>query len=690
MLQRRTLLAVVSLFVFGILLASCAAPEPEVVEKIVEVTVLQVEEKVVEVEGTPVVVTEVVEKIVEVEVIPTETPVPTFEFGSFDTFRVAMLSDLTTTNYWAYLGPDSTVWNAYVLGQYYPSLYAYSPQRNDWVPSLAVDFPTDLENDGEFWTTTVSLRDDVMWSDGTPVTANDMKFTIDTAFGLNLSDNWAAIYREEYLAEVIVEDDYTITFKYFATDEEGNELIPGLAVHQFGTLLGPLLPAHYWGEKVQPLLDAAAEIDEAAEDSEAQFEELRQQLYTADNTGEPSAGPFQFGQWEVGAFAENVANESYAYSGETTTLYANGAYKYTDNGGSEFVAYGDASGDVALEIVDGPYASNIIYSIYSNDAAVLALVNNEVDMIYSSLGLQEGQVDQILSNPDLTVTENPSNGFRYMAFNFAKPEFQNVALRQAINCMIDKSFLTDGLLQGAAIAVNTAVPAGNAFWYNNDVTIFCDGFTAQERFEESMSILKEAGYSWETEPVWNEGRGGSIDRGTTLIGPDGAELSEMSLLAPSPGYDPLRATAGVFIEQYMQDLGIPVKAELTNFNNIVNAVFAGGDWDMYILGWGLSLYPDYLCEFFATSGGLNVLNYTNEELDGLCATFLAETDLDAAREQAFQLQEILATDLPYIYLFTTPVKDAYNASAIQFDYTDVLGGLVGGQQSTVKGLSISD
>ena len=42
-------------------------------------------------------------------------------------------------------GPDGTIWNLYVLGGSKPSLYSYTSQRFDWVPSLASDFPTALE-----------------------------------------------------------------------------------------------------------------------------------------------------------------------------------------------------------------------------------------------------------------------------------------------------------------------------------------------------------------------------------------------------------------------------------------------------------------------------------------------------------------------------------------------------------------
>ena len=54
-------------------------------------------------------------------------------------------------------------------------------------------------------------------------------------------------------------------------------------------------------------------------------------------------------------------------------------------------------------------------------------------------------------------------------------------------------------------------------------------------------------------------------------------------------------------------------------------------------------------------------------------------------DSVFQLQALLAEELPYVTLFTTPKLDAYRPSRIEFPYTDVLGGIEqqGGMQQSV-------
>ena len=321
-----------------------------------------------------------------------------------------------------------------------------------------------------------------------------------------------------------------------------------------------------------------------------------------------------------------------------------------------------------------------MYSVYNQDAAVLALLNGDVDYIYNPNGYGPGLEAQLSSNADVTMNENERNGFRFMAFNFLSSPLDDIAVRQAITCMIDKEFLATDILRGAGYPVYTPVPEGLSFWYNPDVTKICQGLTEQERMEWSVASLKEAGYSWDVEPTWNTDRGGSIEWGEGFKKPDGSYVEELTLLAPSPGYDPLRATSGVLIEQWINMLGIPVRAKLTNFNNILNETLGGGgNWDMAISGWSLTTYPDHVCDFFLAEygGPFAFMSYENEEMSNLCAEFKAATELDEAKAMNFQLQEILATELPYTYLFATPVQDAYNLTAVDFPYTTVLDGIEG-------------
>ncbi len=606
------------------------------------------------------------------EAAPTPTePAPPQEPNIY---QLAITSDLTTTNYWALLGPDGTVWNQYVLADTKPTLYGYSDQRFDWVPSLAADFPSPLQEevvDGQtMWTTQVELKQGVKWSDGNDVTAEDFAFTANTATELELTGNWPSIVDPEFYDHSEALGPHTLKI-YFKKK-------PGLARWQFGLAFMPLFPKAYW----EPVVAEAKQAGELTEQQKT--------LYAHVPEAEPSAGGFIFDRWESGAFAEKDRNAEYFFSGSVVTQYENGAFADEKSGVYEFSAYGAPEGEKTLEYTVGPFAESAIYSIYgSQDAAVLALKKGDVDFMLNPLGLSKGLQEQLEDDEGLATIENADSGVRYLGFNFRKPPMDNRAFRQAVATLIDKEFLTETLLQGVAIPVYTLVPEGNKAWHNADVPKFGQGMSRSERVEQAVTLLKDAGFTWETEPRMSDDGNFIEQRGEGLKMPNGEPVPSMNLLSPSAGYDPLRSTFAIWIERWLNEVGIPLRADLTGFNLIVEKVYSQQDFDMWILGWGLTTFPDYLESFFHSRNseleGYNPGGFNNLEYDALADEFLAETDLDTAHEQAARMQEFLAEDLPWVVLFTTPIVETYRSDRIEFPYTEYLGGIqeVGGLPSIV-------
>lgn len=579
-------------------------------------------------------------------------------------YKLGISADLTTSNYWAYVGPDGTMWNLYVLSGDKPSLYTYSAQRFDWVPSLAADFPTALQEEqvggDTFWTTEVALKEGVQWSDGTDVTADEFAFTAHTASEMQLSGNWPSIVDPAYFDHAVAVDPYHL--KIFFKQK------PGLARWQFGLAFMPILSKNYW----EPIVTAARQGGELIEQQKA--------LYAHVPDNEPTAGGYGFQKWERGAFAEKARNPKYFFRDALVTAYANGAYTESKAGAYQFAAYGDAEGDKSLEYTVGPFAESTIYSIYgSQDATVLALKKGDIDFMLNPLGLSQGLQKQLEGEDGLTVLENPSDGVRYLGFNTRKAPMDNQAFRQSVATLIDKEFLSSTVLQGVAFPMYGMVPEGNRAWYNPHVPQIGKGMSRGDRIARVVELLKGAGFTWETEPRVSEDGRFVEQRGEGLKMPNGQPIPPIGILAPSPGYDPLRSTFAIWIERWLNEVGIPAHADLTGFNLIVEKVFDQQDFDMWILGWGLSLYPDYLESFFhsrhAGLEGHNAGGYNNPEFDALADRLLAETDVDAARVLVFEMQVYLAEDLPYVPLFDTPLVEAFRSDRVEFPYTYSLGGL---------------
>lgn len=595
-------------------------------------------------------------------------------------YRVGVFQDLTTTNFWAANGPDNTVWNAYMLPQRL-TMYNLSDQRFDFVPLVAKELPEPLTQEGDFWVVEIPIHDDITWSDGEPFTAKDVAFTANATVKLGLiSGNWSQWYDANYLDHIEAVDDYTVKYYYHTK--------PGLARHEQGTLQAPILAEHFWA----PLVDeATAPIDALPADAGdeellAAQAEAHDNLFAVEADGEPLAGSYLFTKWEPGAFTEVTANPDYFQTGAVVTEYANGAYQESLADVYDFTLYGEAEGDVQLEIEVGPHIGAAVYTIYSSqDAAILALKAGEIDMLLNPLGLQRGLLDQVQGDENLEVLQNSVNGFRYLAFNHRRRPMNDCSFRQAVAILIDKEFVARTILQNVAFPLYSFVPEANGAWYFDDVPklgLHADGtsMSREERINLAVAILEQAGYSWENDqkPVWNTDNG-EVDAGSRLIMPDGTPVPEIELWGPNAGYDPLRATFAIWIENWLQEAGIPVVANLANFNTLIPLIFTEQDFDMYILGWSCDIFPAYMRDYWhseqAVPDGNNAAGYSNPEFDELSEQLMTCESFEECKPISDQLQTMLATEMPYVLLFDTGIIEPYRSASISYPYTGHLSGL---------------
>ncbi|MBI2164901.1 MAG: ABC transporter substrate-binding protein [Chloroflexi bacterium] len=592
---------------------------------------------------------------------PTPTPVPTAmptPVPKPKVWRIGIPADITSTNVWNMLGPAATAYNFYTQMNRYPYLYGLSDVRFDWVPAWADGFPTPFTKEGDLWTSTVKLKAGAKWSDGRAITAHDVAFTINTALEFKLPGNWADDVDPEFVSKAEALDDLTI--KYFFKKQ------PGLAKWQYGLTGVVFMAKHFWEPLVNEARKAATEDDR------------RKALFTIVPQNEPTAGEMTFVKWEKGAFVEVKANPQYYFAGSKVTEYKSGAYLEEKTGVYRTQAYGEPTGDVALQLTRGPYVDSTIFSVYgTQDAAVLALQKGEIDYFASPLGLARGLAQQLQGKADVRVISNAPNGIRYMGFNTRKAPQNIKEFRQAVAVLIDKEFVSRTVLQGVVDPAYTMVPPGNGFYYNPKVSELGKGMTREQRVNEAVKLLKSAGFKWDVEPKWNVDNR-AVDTGKGLRMPDGKLVPEIELLSPSAGYDPLRASFAIWIEQWLKDVGIPVKANLTGFNVIVDRVFAKQEFDMWMLGWGLTPFPSYLENFFhsrqSVLGGNNAGGYSNKAFDTLAETLLLETDINKARDQVFKMQEFLSDEVPYVVLFTTQILEPARAN-VKFPFEVVLDGL---------------
>jgi peptide/nickel transport system substrate-binding protein len=622
---------------------------------------------------------------------------------SLGTYSTGIFTANTTVNYWAYLDTLSTVWNAYVLAGTKPSLYGTNFPGFELDYDLAAEAAlVEVDADGDPLSVTVPMRTDAVWSDGTPITAHDIVFTAETVRDLELGGNWLSAYAWAGddpsilgLTNVEAIDDNTVKFTW--------NMSPGLAVWPYGPGVSPVMPQHVWGD----IVDAAA----ATEDPRAE-------LYANDASTDVSGGTKIFGQREEGAFTLMNANPNYYDSGRVIES-AGGSYTV------------------------GPFFDQMVFTQYGDQsAAVLALRAGEVDFLFNPLGMQRGLMDQVIADPNLTSIVNNTNGFRYMGFNLREAPMCWQGFRDATAFMIDKEFMANSVLQGVAFPLYAAVPEGNTSWYNEEIAsefaasvanfeletrhdgepfvtlvgrVDDDGEPvldddgeqifdeeprvatgAEARLHAAVAALKADGFTWEgNEPDFENA---AIVPGSGVMH-GGLPVKPLEIIAPGPGYDPLRSTYAVWITGWLSDLGFNVRAFNTDFNTLVDAVFVPIDgvleYDMFLLGWSLGdpALPTFHESFWAgkndtlVNDGNNNTGFNHPGFNNLVEAFNAATSLDEAYAIMWEMERILFEYKPYILLFDTGIIEFYRSSTVAYPFTETLSGLqfIGGAQSIVQG-----
>jgi hypothetical protein len=303
----------------------------------------------------------------------------------------------------------------------------------------------------------------------------------------------------------------------------------------------------------------------------------------------------------------------------------------------------------------GPPASfdRAVYRTYATSAAALA-------------DMQTGALDVIL-DPSMPVearvepeaVASPSRSVRFLAFQPGSRVLQ-AAIRQAIACMIDQQALV-GELDGRAAPLSSFVPWDEGVWSDPDMTLPCHKMNEAARLASAAEILKGAGYTWQQDP-------GPQTAGEGLTAPDGKLLPAAQLWTPQG--DDLRASAAAYVERQARRLGIPVTAQSVSRETIDYGIFNTQRYDMAIVGWRVSAYPGYLCDWF---GDGMPFHHDHKRLTATCNDLRSTSELDTARAQIREIESILAEDVPMLPLYSDLTYDAYRN--VVYPFTRILGGL---------------
>ncbi|MEL6397720.1 MAG: ABC transporter substrate-binding protein [Cyanobacteria bacterium J06607_6] len=499
------------------------------------------------------------------------------------------------------------------LSQEYPNIFIYTSEglltldgeTGDIMPALAESW--EIADDG--LTYTYTLREGLQWSDGEPLTSDDVVFTYrDVIFNEAIpatSRDSFRVGQEGLLPTIEKIDDRR--FKFILPEPFAPFLLNSG---------GGLLPAHRLQESVNML----------------------------DEEGNPEF----LSMWSTGTLpAEIVGSGPYRlkqYLPSQRVIFEKNPFYWQedDQGNSQ------------------PYVQELIWQVIeSSDNQLLQFRSGGLDVIGVSpdkFALMKREEDR----GNFTIHKGgPALGTTFITFNLNKASrdgtplvdpiksqwFNSVAFRQAISHAIDRPTMINNIYQGLGEPQTSPLPVQSPFYASP-----ADGMpTYDYNLERARELLLADGFQYSPAGELQDAEGNRVR--FTLITNSGNKIRE---------------AIGAQIKQDLGKIGIQVDFQPISFNALVTKLSDSLDWEAHIIGFTAGLEPNGGATVWLTDGSLHAFNQNalagQEPLEGWEAAewelriadiyirAAQEVDDDKRRELYFESQRLTQEYLPFIYL----------------------------------------
>ena len=287
-----------------------------------------------------------------------------------------------------------------------------------------------------------------------------------------------------------------------------------------------------------------------------------------------------------------------------------------------------------------PYIDRFIYRIIPDQATMfLELQTGGVDKMGLTPIQYTKQTDNDFFRNNFQKFRYPQFVYTYMGFNLRHPFFKDKRVRQAIAYAIDKSEIVDVVLFGlGSPATGPYVP--NTWPYNPNVK----EYTYDP--EKAKQLLTEAG--------WKLNNKGIMEK-------DGRPFE--FTIRTNMG-NTLRMNTATIIQWRLAKVGIRVKIEAIEWSTFVNQFIDKRRFEAVILGWSIGLDPDQYDIWYSgktKEKEFNFVGYNNPEVDALLEKGRRTYDVAERKKAYFRIQEILADELPYIFLYVPDATQIVHA-----------------------------
>lgn len=311
--------------------------------------------------------------------------------------------------------------NSQVMAATFAPNWDISPDGK-WIPELVTTVPklsdggVVLDSSGTGFTINLEYKPGLLWSDGKPLTLEDMKWT------------WEFIMNPEQVGLVSGTVGWDLIDKFEVTDgglKAAVHFKEGYAGY-YGLLGTGPLPKHYM-EQFSPA--------EAADKSYP--------VGTPDLANAPTSGPFKYG----------------ASSADTLELLRNDNYK--------------AGSHVA-------YLDKIVFKFYTDakDAMIAAFLNKEVDVATDLLQGDYAAIQGVDPSWGQALI-GPAWEYEHLDLNQANEAFKDAKVREAVARGIDKDKLWDLVYPGVPKPVAACAPTPPGLYWRNE-NLECAGYDPEK------------------------------------------------------------------------------------------------------------------------------------------------------------------------------------------------------------------
>jgi peptide/nickel transport system substrate-binding protein len=478
------------------------------------------------------------------------------------------------------------------------SLAGYDNDSNVVLGHLAK--PVEISADG--LTYTLTIRSDLKWSDGQPVTAEDYVYTLNN---LMLSDWLNYPYKSDW-----------------------EETVDGKSV---------LI-------KAEVVNSTTFSIKKQTIDPEF----VDNNIYSLIPYPRHIAVKYE---GNVKAFTEAPEFNTLSYTGNL------GPYKYHDWVRNDKIVY-DRNPDFYLGKEDGsPYFNQYEEKIFGNSAATLAALQAG-DI--TSAGIEPEQVAKFKQMSNIKVYTRPTSGYDLILFNQHKNGWEglrNKSVRQALSMSVSKKSVIDSIRLGFADPAFSFIPKPSR-WYTED-GVAKYGWENLYDKSKAKQMLIEAGYGMNKADgsIAVQDKNGQPIK-LTLATTPGSPISENAAYLVKQEFSDLGINVEIklvpwetLLRQYVMNK-TPGSAQEPRYNNGADAV-SDQPWDMIIMALNTNIVaPSGSKVFFTTTGGLNYFGYSDAKIDDLFKRLTSKEALDTnARKQLYaEISRTIADDQPAIFL----------------------------------------